>query len=590
MIILTSNTLSVELSFVRENFTCPAVRTLNFEREEFEDWRNPTKINKLFGQSVSLWNTTGNPFKEDDFDYYTAKSEPLEQIAAVAAYEKGVVSRTEVTTEVCGSGWNCTYEVNFTAPGYQCEELASGVGARIGRFKNHEPPRHFHRDLLLPQGNYSYYAYTSGGDYGIEQMKDVSRGGIPNIRKPFPKKLGAFRTEPILWIGYVERVEPDRIPNRTEPGWNEAFVPKFFACENYETEYTVRFEHLGSQHDIRVIDRKFLHPIIETTWLQDEMADDGTNDNTTAFPKSNYVYPQDTRRYKRVAAYHSIGSIPRSFINGTVESAEINVPMGDTKALSTKLIDRQHEMFPHPDIMDRLQGFFEDIILSMLSYPQFVSVVWAARPNESSGDAPLLPNKEHSPRYPCKRSRFENRYHYHADSLWVVYGMAIFLTALGIGSGTRAMLENEGRLRNTRFSSIVAATRGPALEKVQWWRSDDDAADLPPDVKNLKVGYGLVKGGGAVMMPTTPPVHNNDFNPGDRNNALGVANAGTPATPDQGRFGVTEAMSGGYPYDSRRFSEHGPWEAGDVRYGFGLEGDVSQERSEGIFFRGRTRS
>ena len=588
MIILTSNTLSVKLSFVMENSTCPAVRTLNFEKEEIEDWRKPTKIHNLYGQSVSLWNTTGNPFTEDDFDYYTAKSNPLEQIAIVAAYERYVVSRSGVTMEVCGPGWNCTYVVNFTAPGYRCEELASGVGSKVGRFKDHKPPRGFHTDLLLPRGNFSYYAYTSGGDYAPEQMKEVWPGGIPKTEKPFPKLLGAFRTEPILWVGYVERVEPDRILNRTESGWDEAFIPKVFACENYETEYTVRFDHRGGQQTTSMVDRKFLYPVLGTTWLQDETAEDGTNDNTTAYPESNYVYPQDKRHYRRVAAFHSIGSMVRYFINGTVNSGEMNTPMEATKALQTKLIDRKHEMFPYPDIMSRLQWFCEDIVLSLLSYPQFVSVVWAARPHETSGDAPPSPDDEFPTRYPCVRSRFENRYRYHADSLWIVYGIAIALAALGIASGTRAVLENEGRLRDTRFSSIVAATRGPALEKVRWWRSDDDAADLPPDIKNLRVGYRLVRGGGAMMAPTTPSMHNNDVNDDDRNTAPGVGNVGMATPPNRGSAGVAEATPG-HLYDSPRFSEHGLWEDSDVRYGFGLEGDVSQLRSEGSMFRGRSR-
>ncbi|KAI0849192.1 hypothetical protein F5Y00DRAFT_235882 [Daldinia vernicosa] len=97
---------------------------------------------------------------------------------------------------------------------------------------------------------------------------------------------------------------------------------------------------------------------------------------------------------------------------------------------------------------------------------------------------------DESTKYPCVRSRLENRYIYHARDLWVVYSIAIFLAAAGAGAGTLAILENEGVLRNTRFSSIVAATRGPALEKLGW--VGEDRGNLPRDIKNLKVGYGIV--------------------------------------------------------------------------------------------------
>ena len=589
VIILTSNTLGVEMAFRVENSVCPGVRTLNFVKEELEDWRKPTKIAGQYGKSVSLWNsTTEKPDAKGFFDYYTGKSDPMEQLAIVAAYEKGVLSRPNVAMDICGPGWNCTYVVNFTGPGYRCEQLASGVGSRMGRFKGHKPPKNFDTDLLLPRGNFSYYAHAYGGEYAVEQLKDVSPGGMPKTKPPFPTNLGAFRTEPVLWVGYVERVEPERILNRTDQGWDEAFIPKVFACENYETEYTVRFEHRGGQQLTNITNRKFLRPVLNTRWLEDEMAEDGTNDNTTASPKINYVFPQDKEHYRRVAAFHSIGAMLRYFVNGTVNSGTINMPMEATKALQTKLIDPKHDFFPYKDIMGRLQSFYEDIVLSMLSYRQFVSVVWAARPDEASGDVPSPPDDELSTRYPCVRSRYENRYRYHASSLWGVYGIAILLTALGIASGTRAVLENEGRLRDTRFSSIVAATRGPALEKVRWWRSGDDVADVPPDVKNLKVGYGLVKGGGAMMAPAGPSERNDDMVHGEGTDALGINSAGM-ATPTNGNIGIARSTPGGYYDDSRRFSERRPWEAEDIRYGFGLEGDVSQLRSEGSLFRGRSR-
>lgn len=622
MIILTGNTLSVEPAFRVDNSTCPNVRTLNFVMEERENWRDPTKLGGLIGLSVSIFNsTTATNTSEGWFDYYTSASDQFEQIVMMGAYEKQVVGRTGSTLDICGPGWNCTYVVNFTGPGYKCEELAKGIGSKIGRFRDHNPPKGFNTTLLLPEGNHSYYAYTSGGDYGAAQMKEVNPGGMPIKGPPFPKNLGAFRTEPILWIGYSERVDPANIPIRPEPGspesgWDEAFVPKIFACENYETAYTVRFNHTGGQQFTEITDREYLSPVVDTQWLQDDKSDDGTNDNTVAYPEINYVFPNDDKQhYRRVAAFHSIGSKVRFFVNGTVDSGIVSNPIADTKALQTKLLDRHHEWFPYPDLMHRVQSFAEDIVLSILSDPQFLAVVWATHPDAGpSGAMAAADDSSPTMQYPCERSRFENRYRYHVSTLWAVYGVAMLVAALGIWSGTRAVGENDGdsgRLRDTRFSSIVAATRGPALEKVGWssaggsasrWRGGDPAgADLPADVKNLKVGYGLVHGGGAggaggaasSSTMTTPRMSNN--------NALGLTNHhhhhhtidASPRGFDTPASSSSSTASGFQHHDeedARLFPERALWDARDVRYGFGLEGDVSQLRSEGSLFRGRSRA
>ncbi|EMR63217.1 hypothetical protein UCREL1_9843 [Eutypa lata UCREL1] len=543
VIILTGNTLSVEPAFRVDNLTCPNVRTLNFVMEERENWRDPTKIGGLIGLSVSIFNST------------TATN----------------------TSE----------------------------GGRPNRIY----ARHLRSWLEL------------GGDYGAAQMKEVSPGGMPIKGPPFPKNLGAFRTEPILWIGYSERVDPANIPIRPEhgspkSGWDEAFVPKIFACENYETAYTVRFNHTGGQQFTEITDREYLSPVIDTQWLQDGKSDDGTNDNTVAYPEINYVFPNDDKQhYRRVAAFHSIGSKVRFFVNGTVDSGIVSNPIADTKALQTKLLDRHHEWFPYPDLMHRVQSFAEDIVLSILSDPQFLAVVWATHPDAGpSGAMAAADDSSPTMQYPCERSRFENRYRYHVSTLWAVYGVAMLVAALGIWSGTRAVGENDGdsgRLRDTRFSSIVAATRGPALEKVGWssaggsasrWRGGDPAgADLPADVKNLKVGYGLVHGGGAggaggaasSSTVTTPRMSNN--------NALGLTNHhhhhhtidASPRGFDTPASSSSSTASGFQHHDeedARLFPERALWDARDVRYGFGLEGDVSQLRSEGSLFRGRSRA
>ncbi|KAI0887696.1 uncharacterized protein GGS22DRAFT_177944 [Annulohypoxylon maeteangense] len=532
MIILTSNTLTVRLVLRADNTTCPGIRTLNFTRDELEEWRTPTRIEGLYGKSLSLWNTTSlDTASSDWFDYYTGSSNPLIRVATQAAFMGQPIGRTGADIDICGSGWNCSFTINFTAPAYECSELASGVGSDVKSLGKQIPPDGFDTKLLVPEGNYSYYAFTGGGDYATPQMNMTMPGGIPTIQPPFPETLGAFRTEPAIWVGYSVISNPNEaIPlNSSYPGWNESFIPKILGCEHYEAHYTVLFNLIGGRQFTNVTKRTLLRRVMDTTWIQGEDANDGTNDNTTALPKSGYVYPKDVRHYRRVAAYHAMGTQLRSFLEGTIDSHQVNTPIENTKAEQTTLVNQTQDIFPSTNLLKLIPALYEDMILSMLSDQQFVSVVWAAKPDESSGAAA----GNESTRYPCTRSRLENVYDYHERDLWIVYSLAILLAMVGMVLGTLAILENEWVLRSTRFSSIVAATRGPALEKLGWI-GDDDRGDLPRDVKNLKVGYGIVH----------------------RASGLGVLQEHT-----------------GY-------NERVVWDGGDVRYGFGLEGDVRQPRSQ----------
>ncbi|ORY61740.1 uncharacterized protein BCR38DRAFT_459530 [Pseudomassariella vexata] len=530
VIILTSNTLTVELAFFEEKGMCPGVKTLNFTMESLENWRLAKKINGLFGISTSLYNTTATNISDPYwFDYYTGPSMGFAQVATLGMFSQQAMQPKDAGLEICGPGWNCTYVVNFTAPGYQCSDIASGVNSRMNKLGNNTAP--FDTSILLPEGNFSYYAYTSGGDYSPTQLKPeyIDVGGVPiGIEPPWPHHFGALRTEPILWIGHSVRTnKTDPTPNnRTEPGWDDAFTPKIFACEHYETHYTVSFNWTGGQQFSNVMKREYLKPVIDTTFIPSVKAMDGTNDNTTAYPESNYWYPSadqtEMQPYRRVAAFHSIGAVLRDFINGTVNSESILNPIAVGKAIQTKVLDPRSEYFPHSELAPIIQEVYEDVILSMFSDPRFLAIVWAQKPWEKSG---TLPGDE-STAYPCNRSRDVVVYKYVARDLWIVYSLAFVFSMIAIGLGTAAVLENEGVLRNTRFSSIVAATRGPALERVMW---REERGDVPRDIKNLKVGYGIVH----------------------RANALGVT-------------------------EDTRYPERTLWDGGEIRYGFGLEGDVRQ--------------
>lgn len=544
MVILTANTLLVEPQTIMENNTCPGVRSLNFAREDTNEWREPVRIDGLYEMPLSIWNST-KPADQDPpgwFDYYTGPSPNFQQTATLGAFLQEVVSRKNASMEVCGKGWNCTFEIEFTAPGYKCQEQAKGIGSTPKNLTQEsgeaKPP--FGTDILLPEGNFAYYAFTSGGEYSTTQMKDAGIGGIPNMDPPYPEHMGALRTEPVIWIGHVVPADNDHPASSEEDDSN--YIPTIFACEHYETEYTAVFNYTDTTQSAYMKSRKFLAPIINTTYISGLDADDGTADNVTAVPKENYILPQDVEKYRRIASYHSMGFMLRKFINGTVQVDKQSAnPMVNTEAIQTKLLDPRNNYFPHTNLMDLVQEFYDDLILSIFSTPQFLPVVWAAQTKENTGQ--LLegggPNNHSAYEYPCERSRMANLYSYHARDLWIVYVIAILLAASGVAAGALAVRENGGVLRNTRFSSIVAATRGPALEKVSWEGPNRDRGDVPEDVKELKLGYGVMK---------------------------------------QRDVNSLDGPGGIHPQDSTL------WSPSEVRCGFGLEGDVNQRRKEGSLF------
>jgi hypothetical protein len=131
-VILTPATLTVEPSIFTNETTCSSVRTLNFISETVNDWREPTKILGLPELSLSFWNeTTSNVSDPNFFDYYTSPSQPVQQVAVLSAYLQKEVVRGNAAVDVCGLGWNCSFTIAFTGPGYKCSE---NNGSDVGGF------------------------------------------------------------------------------------------------------------------------------------------------------------------------------------------------------------------------------------------------------------------------------------------------------------------------------------------------------------------------------------------------------------------------------------------------------------------------
>lgn len=175
----------------------------------------------------------------------------------------------------------------------------------------------------------------------------------------------------------------------------------------------------------------------------------------------------------------------------------------------------------------------------------------AAQPDEQSGtlSSDAMGTNGSRYMYPCQRFRTANSYSYQTRDLWLVYSTAATITLACIAVGALAIRDNGGVTRNTRFSSIVAATRGPALEKIAWMGPLEDRGDVPAQVKNLRLGYGVLTI--------------------DMYNKLAAMDVG---------------LDPNLMVNDEDMRAHSMCIVGEMRCGFGLKHDVDQRHREGSLF------
>jgi hypothetical protein len=470
---------------------CHGVRTLNFEAEKEKNWRKVDRINGYRAVSLSNWESTlqgsssiFTPFNETFFDYWIKPSAPLDLVSDQSALTGNVIPRPNVAIETCGTGWNCSYVVSFKAPGYKCDELARGQKLDAVGLKQLGVP--FDTDNLVPTGASSYITDVDTGDYYNTPM--LSPNGTekaPYLTPPYPKNMGAFKTEPVLWIGYSIATGSGTPPtDNTTAEWETAYEASVFRCEHYLTNYTVQFNHTFSGQITTILNREYLHPIINTTIVAGKNASDGTMDKTVAVPESNYVFPLDFENYRLTAAYHALGFRLRSYLRGYVQYIPYADPRSEVS--KTRLIDTETYL-PVPNLMDEIQHFYENMTFSLFSNPQFLAVAWAAQPDTRSG---ISDTTDPSLSYPCTKTRIANAYFYNRRDLWIAYTVAIMAAGVCVVLGTAALSQNNYHLRDVHVSSIVAATRAPCLENLPWKSSK--WGEVPDEILNTKWGYGPI--------------------------------------------------------------------------------------------------
>ncbi|CAI6275134.1 unnamed protein product [Periconia digitata] len=425
--VLSPSSLTSEVREVFNTTQCDNVATLNFDREAKHDFR---REDTYAGASLVYWNTTDIEGKKDGwFDYYDQPSKNAKRLAVTAVYLKKPATDPLASLNSCGERWNCTYSLNFVAPGYKCDEIKNPNNPTVNA--------PFNYSTLAPQGDMIYYASTDLNDYMNPQI-DTNENGIPIPEPPYPKSLGVFQSEPVLWIGHSVNTTEPYPSGSPHAKWVNVHQPHIFKCVVYQTNYTFELHYNDTVQTHKRLQRDFLHPIIETT-----VSIDPTNSSkVTASPESNFVVPSDREKYKYTATYHSLGALFRNFLRGHIIKTKYPVTKSDIS--ESRLMDAITS-YPISDLQTKVPEVFEDMLITLLSEPFLV-----VRDSTS---------------VPCTKSRSVIVFAYHREGLWVGYAFAVVITLAFLGVGGWSIFQN-GVASDTLFSRIMVTTRNPTLDQL----------------------------------------------------------------------------------------------------------------------------
>lgn len=477
VVIFSSATLSVSSGLtVDRNAKCRSVRTLNFSQESTNRWDEPRRAESdgLIGLSLSFWERTGARYEDDDnVDYYSSPSAQFSAIADRVFTTNQSLQADRIAEDICGMGWNCSTVIQFIGPGYKCDSVTPKSGIFIDDFAGVEAP--FNMTELAPEGSHTYFARTQEGDYGAQIQ--LNETGKPIQQPPYPANLGAFKAEPIIWLGYttVDDINKTQPENKSAKGWDEAFTPAVLACEHYVTNYTVNLTYTGGLQTYNITQRDYMHKVIDTTYQRTlEVPTDGLLNGVEAVPEENYVLPTEDNMetYRRIAAYHSVGKALRDMLNG-----EIRLPnhISKSKVMVSRLLHKL-DYIAVPDLQQEVRRLYEDLLISLLSNPQLLVVSWADNTSELAGTFPG------GPLYPCYRHKLVNKFAYQWEILFAVYSISFVIALVGVVSGMYAMWKDGvHEQREMTFSTIAGATKNLSLDQYR---------DKETMIKSFHVGQG----------------------------------------------------------------------------------------------------
>ena len=376
-------------------------------------------------------------------------------------YLRKPATNPDASLMACGERWNCTYEIEFEAPGYKCDEIASSSTPDAGSAP-------FNLSMLAPEGTNIYYADVTAKEYKRPQV-DTNEKGMPAEGPPYPDLLGVFQSEPVLWIGHsVKTSKPYDKASPYAAKWGVVHEPKIFKCVSHHTNYKFEMKYNDTVQTHTRKSREFVKPVIDTTVLRDE--DDDDIDDVVAEPEANFIRPIDAQKYKETASYHVMGQLLRNFLAGQVSKNNSEAYVVTKSDISeTRLVNPQTS-YPLENLMDEIQNTFEDMLITLMSEPHLVVA--------------------DSQSVNCTKSRSVNVFVYHREGLWTGYALAVAVTLASILIGAFAMYQN-GVASDTLISRIMVTKRNPTLDRLSVGACLG-GDPFPKDLTKTKLRFGVL--------------------------------------------------------------------------------------------------
>ncbi|KAL6166341.1 hypothetical protein ACJQWK_07697 [Exserohilum turcicum] len=447
------------------------VPTINFSKESYKDWRHSVPMaGGGTKKSMIYSNTTDKQAKNPGwFDYYDQPSAELVRVAYLLAYSNMYHPnvRLNARRNACRGAYNCTYTQSFIAPSYRCEEISE-----TNRLRELGAP--FNLSKIAPLGPAAYYAEVGAGDYKQPQLSEFQKGtgGIPLGEAP--ESLGVFKSEPVLWIGYAvnstERLSPD---DPLAARWTFRYDAHILRCVHMVANYTTKWNFTEPMFNSTTT-REHLYPIINTTLTRGIYG--MTNSTLDPTPAENYISPRgDVALYKKTAAYHAMGEMFRRFLSGHVD-VEPPIPgpfYTQVYSHVTKTRMTQTNGEPKKELKSEIEGFYSDMVLSLLSAPEM-----------------LVVDEEETK---VERSQLQSSFVYVPLRLLMCYVPVVLVTVVILIFGLVTIWQ-DGTTFSTGFSRILVTTRNTTLDHIS--RGACLGNDpFPMELMHTKLQFGVLADG-----------------------------------------------------------------------------------------------
>ncbi|RPA94924.1 hypothetical protein L873DRAFT_1792549 [Choiromyces venosus 120613-1] len=398
--VLSPGALTAQPTQVESEAAC-SIPTFNTSAENDAIIGHPK--HGIGGYDLTNYNGSESPRGKPYFDDIGYQ---LSQGAMLSSY----LARPLQVASPC-KGYNCTWDVEFDAPWYECKEKSVEEARRA--LYNTSWGSDVNGSSWAPLNRITLYVVSDGEEYSPNQ---------PPYQNGSNNRQGYFMQEPTIRIGYVVDTNIPVVEGSIDSNngaWKTVFEPHWLSCDLFKASWKANFNFTDEKQSITFktsnLRRVFQPPMMGPT------------------------HPM----YRENALYYAFGKVLRNRLsNGYGFKAGYldTTPYSDFHPLvnaTTRLAIN--------DVKGGVEKLVSDLALTLLSIPYLeISLNTTTQ---------------------CKKWRYENRFHYSRPGLWIGYAISVIITLASVLVGVHSIYVN-GITSDTVFSKILVTTRNPTLDKL----------------------------------------------------------------------------------------------------------------------------